>query len=393
MATHPNPIFFPPSPERLDATVEALVHSLAATAIERDRLGGTPVEERRRLRESGLLAISLPRDLGGWGLPVSAVLDVARRIARIDPSIAHVFAFHHLMLETVRLFGGSVVYGRAARDTVAGRLFWGNALNPKDTRTTLGRGPEGRTLEGRKSFCSGALDSDRLVVSAIDAETHRLVVAVVPTGRTGIRIHEDWDAFGQRQTDSGTVEFEGVEVKPDELLVTPGPLGSTAATLRPCYAQAIFVHLFVGIAEGALAEVRSATRLAVDRRAEPRELLERRRAGELRVEVEAASALAARAASLLDAAFRRGDSLTPDERGEVAVAIAVAKVAATRASLSAASGLFDLRGARATSRALGLDRYWRNARTHTLHDPVEVKLVEIGTHTVDGEWPVPSFYS
>ena len=174
-----------------------------------------------------------------------------RRFARVDPSIAHVFGFHHLLLETVRLFGEPAQYERAARETVTERTFWGNALNPKDPRTTLAKGSDGFVLVGAKSFASGASDSDRLIVSALDA-TNRLVVAAIPSRRDGVRIVGDWNAIGQRQTDSGTVRFDRVRVFPDELLVTPGPLGSTVATLRPCYAQAILVHVYVGIAEGAL---------------------------------------------------------------------------------------------------------------------------------------------
>lgn len=376
----------------LDPILDAWIASLREDVVERDRRGGTPKAARDRLRETGLLLTTLPRSVGGAGRPSSIVLDQTRRIARVDPSLAHVVGFHHLLLETIRLFGDAAQYDDAAARTVRERLFWGNALNPKDPRARFHAEGSGGRIDGTKSFCSGSGDADALVVSAIDDASGRLIVAAIPADRAGLVRRDDWDGFGQRQTDSGTVEFEGVRVEAHELLTTPGPLGSVAASLRPCFAQAILGHVLLGLAEGAL---EAATSPVVRPRGndEERALLARRRAGEFLLLVEAAKALARQAATALDAAFDRGDALTPEERGEVARAIALAKVAATRAALEVAEGSIELLGARASSRELGLDRFWRNARTLTLHDPVDLKLVELGRAALDGTLPTPSFYS
>jgi alkylation response protein AidB-like acyl-CoA dehydrogenase len=66
------------------------------------------------------------------------------------------------------------------------------------------------------------------------------------------------------------------------------------------------------------------------------------------------------------------------------VAVAEAKVAATEASLAASSKLIELAGSRATLAEFGLDRHWRNARTHTVHDPVRWKLRAIGDYWLNG---------
>lgn len=100
-----------------------------------------------------------------------------------------------------------------------------------------------------------------------------------------------------------------------------------------------------------------------------------------------------RAAERLDAAWLRGPALDEAGRGEVAVAIAAAKVAATRVGLEVTSRVFDVTGARATAASLGLDRHWRNLRTHSLHDPLDYKLRELGDWALNGRYPVPSFYS
>jgi alkylation response protein AidB-like acyl-CoA dehydrogenase len=327
------------------------------------------------------------------------VLRAVRTLARADGSIAHVFGFQHLLLSTVRLFGGDEVYARAATATVERRLFWGNALNPLDPRATISRQGGGRVLRGEKSFCSGSHDADVLVVSALDDATGKLVVAWIPGDRAGIVAHDDWDAMGQRQTDSGSVVFRDVQVHEGEILTTPGPLGSTFATLRPLIAQAVLVHVYLGIAEGALEAARVAARgrrgawfaSGVDRAVDDPYV--QLAMGDLCAEVEAARQVAEAGAAALDVAWRRGDSITPAERGQAAVAIAAAKITTTRAGLEVATRMFDVAGARGTAASLDLDRYWRDLRTHTLHDPVDYKRRDLGRWFLKDEWPTPSFYS
>jgi alkylation response protein AidB-like acyl-CoA dehydrogenase len=116
-------------------------------------------------------------------------------------------------------------------------------------------------------------------------------------------------------------------------------------------------------------------------------------AGEFWVALAGARALADAAARQLDEAWGRGDALTAAERADTALGIGTAKVAATRAGLAVASGIFEITGARATAERAGLDRFWRNLRTHTLHDPVDYRLRELGRWVLTGAPPRPSFYS
>jgi alkylation response protein AidB-like acyl-CoA dehydrogenase len=382
------------------AIADELARSFASTAAERDKRGGTPKAERDLLRRSGLLSLLVPEELGGAGAGWPLLLGVVRRFAEVDGAIAHVYGFQHLMLATVRLFGSGAQWRRLARSTVERSWFWGNALNPLDPRTTITppRGGE-RVLQGVKSFCSGATDSDMLIVSATQPGEARLVIAAIPTDRAGVVVHQDWDNMGQRQTDSGTVELRDVLVSEDEILSTPGPLGSVLASLRPCIAQLTFATVYLGIAEGALAEAGRYTRAqtrawfasGVERPTEDPYVL--RRYGEMWVGLEAARALTEKATLALQRAWDAGDALSPEARGACALAIAAAKVATTRAGLEITSGMFDVTGARATTAAAGLDRYWRNLRTHTLHDPVDYKIRELGDHALNGALPKPSFYS
>jgi alkylation response protein AidB-like acyl-CoA dehydrogenase len=378
---------------------EALACEFATTAVERDRLGGTPKRERDAIRASGLLTLVVPKALGGTGASWATTLQAVRILARADGSIAHVFGFQHLHLATVRLFGTRQQFENFARATVAGRWFWGNALNPLDTRATIARGVDARVLRGEKSFCSGARDADVLVISAKDATSGKLVVAAIPAQRAGIAARDDWDNMGQRQTDSGSVLFDDVRVLETEVLADPGPLGSTFATLRPLIAQLSLCNVYLGISEGALAAARVVTRergrawfaSGVERVEDDPYVLAT--FGDLFVAREAARHLADAAAAALDRAWSRGDALTAEERGACAVAVAAAKVMTTHAGLEVTSRIFEAAGARATTARIGLDRFWRDLRTHTLHDPVDYKRRDLGRWWLTDEWPKPSFYS
>jgi alkylation response protein AidB-like acyl-CoA dehydrogenase len=376
-----------------------LAERLAETAVERDRAGGHAAQERGWIRESGLLALSVPQEYGGHGADWPTVYQVIRIIARADSALAHLLAFHHLQLAGITLYGNARQQRRLYTETIAGKLFWGNALNPLDQRLVATPAAGGWVLNGVKSFASGSIGSDRLTISAWDPLMGAALIGVLPTRQNGVEVQADWDAFGQRQTDSGNVRFENVLLPEDDVLQAPGRPATAQATLRSQVAQLILANLYLGLAEGALASARrylldeakawfaSGVDAAVD------DPFVQQRFGQFRLLVRPAEVLADEAARKLDAAWRRGAHLDAAQRGEVAIAVAEAKVLAHRASIEIGSQLFELTGARSTSARYGLDRFWRNARVHTLHDPVDYKLRDLGRHALDGRLPEPSPYS
>ncbi len=378
---------------------ERLAADFAQTAIERDRLGGTALRERGLLRKSGLLNLLVPERLGGGGSDWPDILKIIRLFARVDSSIAHLFGFQHLILATIDLFGTETQRDLNFEGTVRHSWFWGNTVNPLDTNTSIVAAGDRYLINGRKSFCSGATDSDRLIVSAIDSETKKLVIGFLPSNRSGLLIKKDWDNFGQRQTDSGTVEFFNVELFPDELLTEPGPLGSVRASLRPCIAQIILTNIYLGIAEGALAEARGYTHAQT--RAWPASGVESptedpyvlANYGNMYAEIQAAKVLSDRAAETFQRAWEMGEEINENCRARVALDIAVAKTVTTRTSLDVTSRIFEVMGSRATTGSARLDRYWRNVRTHTLHDPVDYKVRELGDWVLNHKIPKPTFYS
>ncbi|WP_374487673.1 acyl-CoA dehydrogenase family protein [Zoogloea sp.] len=378
---------------------ERLAEHFARTAAERDGLGGTPKAERDMLRKSGLLSLLIPTELGGMGASWPLIMKVVRTLSRADSSIGHVYAFQHLMLATVRLFARPEQWGAWFEQTARHNWFWGNALNPLDRRTVSRRFDGWYEFAGKKSFCSGALDSEMLVVSAYQQESAQIIIAAIPTARSGVQVIRDWDNFGQRQTDSGSVNFERVRIEDQEILADPGPLSTPFACLRPLIAQLILTNIYVGIAEGAYAEARSySLREARPWFNSPARQFEDdpyvlHHHGEFWAGLDAIRVMADRAADMLEAGWQRGPALTESERGEIALAIASAKVLATRTGLDLCTRMFEVTGARATHAGLRLDRYWRNLRTHTMHDPIDYKLLELGEWALKQQYPKPTFYS
>ncbi|QUP54695.1 acyl-CoA dehydrogenase [Ralstonia syzygii] len=379
--------------------LSALLEALAATAAQRDRQGGHPAHEKALIARLGLLPLVIPTQYGGAGASWMDAFAAVRAVAAVDSSLGHLLAFQYLQTATVHLYGSDAQRERFLRPTAELGWWWGNAVNPLDHRLRAQRSGSGWIVDGEKGFCSGTLGSDMMVLSAHDAQSGRPVVAVVPTARYGITVRDDWYPIGQRQTDSATVQFRHVQVSEDEVLAGPDTGFTPYQTLRSCIAQNVLVNLYTGLAAGALDEARRHTLQAsrpwftsgVERAADdPYQI---HRFGEMRVQWLAAETLADRAVQRLDRAWRRGAALTADERAEVSLATAEAKVLAHRAALFIGQELFEATGARSTKAALALDRFWRNARTHTLHDPLDYKLRAIGRYALEGILPEATLYS
>lgn len=375
-----------------------LAQQFAQTAAERDKIGGNPKHERDLIRQSGLLGLSIPAQYGGGDADWKTIFQTIQTLAQVDSSLAHVYGFHHLLIATVQLFAQPAQYAKWFKQTAQENLFWGNTLNPLDKRTTATKiSDTAYIFHGDKSFCSGSIDSDMLLCSGYN-EAGKLLIGVIPTQREGVSFLGDWNNMGQRQTDSGTSHFEQVKIHQNELLLDPGPLSTPYSSLRPLLAQLIFVHLFLGVAEGAF---EMAKQTIQSQKAWSKSLTEhavhdpftQKHFAEFYVQLESVRLLANKAVDSLQTAWDIGKNLTTEQRGEVSIAIATAKIAATQTSLFVTQNVFQVMGARATTAQLNLDRFWRNVRTQTLHDPIDYKYQEVGEWVLTGKVPDPSFYS
>ncbi len=383
--------------EEAVAVAEAFAEQISIDAIERDRNGQLPVAEMAAFDASGLLGITVPRQDGGGDLPIAAMADVARTIAAADSAIAQTPQAHYLIVDVLAVKGTDNQRARLLGDVMAGRriasaLAERGGKHAQDLKTRLRSESGGVVLDGVKYYATGALTAHWLAVSALD-EHDRVALAFVPREAAGVTLTDDWNVMGQRATVSGSVSFDQVTVDPE--LVLPYWECFEVPQLLGARAQLYHAAIQVGLASGAL----EAARWFVTEKARP--FFEATRAGwadtaagdphviyrfgSLATQVRAAHALLADAASVLDSIGRVPDDAAAAARGSIAVA--QAKAFASDVAIAVASDLFSMSGASAADEKYDLSRYWRNARTHASHDPVDWKYHHVGNYLLRGVLP------
>lgn len=384
------------------ATADRVAEELRATAAERDKANATPRAEIELLRTNDLLQIQEPVEYGGSGLNFAQSALVTRRIARGDTSIAHLLGYHYAQTRVAQLFGTPAQADAQSRRNAAEKLFWGGIQNPRgSTGLVLTRDGDGFRLNGSRTFASGASTGDQLSVTALLDGSQVFLSLDARGGRQGFTFLDDWDNIGQRLTDSGGVRVVDARIEHHEVLGEAPFIGGTLTpyqTLITPHWQLAFANFYVGTAEGALTEALAWTRAnatpwessGVESATDDPYILQT--VGELVSQVRAAALLADRAGEALQAAVNIGPALTEDQRAEAAIAVYEAKYLSTEVGLQAASRLFEIQGARATTSAYGFDRHWRNLRTHTLHDPVAYKAREVGDWVLNHRHPEFSLY-
>ena len=380
------------------AAAQVFADSIAETVIERDRSGSAPHDEMARFDASGLLGITVPHAEGGPALGPSTLAEVIRVIAAVDPAIAQTPQAHYLFVDTMLLLGTEAQKRRLLSEVLAGNRI-GNALaergtkHAQDLQTRLAPDDAGiLRLSGRKYYCTGTLTAQWIAVTALD-EHDRLVVAYVGRHDDGVTVTEDWNVMGQRSTVSGTTDLDDVRVDP-ELIV---PYWSAFEGPQALGARAQLVHaaIEVGIAGGALRDARAFLRdkarpffeaarggWAQKASDDPHSLL---RYGRLATQVRAAEALLQSAARELDTIGSK--PCTPEAAARGSLAVAQAKAFGSEVAVTVSSELFGLSGASAADAKYDLDRHWRNARTHSIHDPADWKYHHVAQYEVNGVLP------
>lgn len=377
------------------AAAAAFAAEFRSGAAERDAGRRLPRAELDRLSAAGLLAVTVPAAHGGADVSLVTLAEIFRLLATADGSLAQIPQSHFAYVNVLRAQGTPGQQDFFFRELLAGKRF-GNAQSEagtkhvQDFRTRLEPAEDGAgwVLTGVKHYATGALFADWIPVLARAGDEGALHVAYVAADAPGVTVVDDWEGMGQRTTASGTVRLEGVIVPADR--VVPHHLTFTGPQLHGAVAQLLHAAIDAGIAGGALAEavefVRTKSRpwfeSGFDTAAEDPLLIQR--VGELAVQVRAADALLVAAARAADAA--RAD-LTDDSAAEASIAVAAAKAFAATAAVEVSGALFELAGTRSAAGSLNLDRYWRDARTHTLHDPARWKVQHIGRYVLNGTRP------
>lgn len=382
---------------RSDAEAIDIAHALApefaAEAALRDAQRRLPWDELDRYSASGLGGITVPRAFGGAGVAYATLAEVFRILCAADPSLGQIPQNQFGVLEVIRELGSAQQQARVFAAVLAGERL-GNAGPERGTatilhqRTRLTRRDGGLRLSGRRYYSTGALFAHWIPTRALDDED-RPVMLWVARSAPGVRVIDDWSSFGQRTTASGSVVFDDVEVDPDN--VVPAWQLADRPGLTGPVSQLIQASIDAGIAAAAIDDtvrfVREHARPWMDsgvaRAADDPYVIQA--VGRLKIDLHAADAVLRDAARTLDRIAAQ--PVTAAASADASVAVAQAKILTTEIALAAAEKLFELAGSAATRAQHALDRHWRNARTHTLHDPVRWKYHLIGNHALNGVPP------
>jgi SfnB family sulfur acquisition oxidoreductase len=374
------------------AVARRLAGELKLTAAERDRHPEPPVAEVEAITRTGLLAAGVPRAYGGAEITTTTLVQILQLLSAADGSLGQIHQNHFYFTNRVAASGRDSQQRLYLPGILAGKRL-GNCLAERagrkgDTSTQLVRQADGTyRLHGQKYYSTGAYLAHWLPVSVAEGE-RRGTCVYVARDAPGVEVLNDWAGMGQRNTVSGTAVFRDVVVTEDQVFRT-NPDAHNPHNL--VYAQIMHAAIDTGLAQGALEDLvwftnqraRPWGEANVERAGQDPHLI--KQFGELAVQFHAAEALLLRAAALHDLA--RADPASEPAAIAASIAVGEARVQADHIALLAGNELFEFGGTRSASRAWNLDRHWRDARVHTLHDPVRWKLHHVGNYYLNGVVP------
>lgn len=371
---------------------QQLATEFAAGSAERDRIRQLPHAELDQLSASGLLGITVPKEYGGAYVSNVTLAEVITLLSAGDSSLGQIPQNHLYMVEAIRLSGTEVQQQHFFKLVLEGKRF-GNAFTevgtktPTAFKTRLTRVDSGYVLNGKKFYSTGALFADIVPVVALDDED-KTVVVFVDRHAPGLTIIDDWSGMGQRTTASGTTLIENIPIQEQDVLRHYHAFEEQ--TTMGAVAQIIHAAVDVGIARAAYNDaiqfIRHYTRPWIETEYEHgyEEPLIIYGVGEMSVKLHAAEALLKRSGEFIDRALQEK---TQQSAIEASIAVAEAKAFADEASIFITNKFFELSGTKSTLEQFNHSRHWRNARTHTLHDPVRWKYINVGNYFLNGVNP------
>ncbi|KAF3768074.1 acyl-CoA dehydrogenase NM domain-like protein [Cryphonectria parasitica EP155] len=386
---------------------------LAKDASIRERENKSPRAEIALLKNSNLTKLLGPKKYGGGGQPWSTAYKAIREVAKADGSIGMLLGYHLLWSTTANVVGTPEQIDRFQELIISNNYFLGGAVNPRDSDLKVTDSGDKLVFNGVKHFNTGGVVSDLTVLEGVLEGTENHVFAIVPTKQDGIKFKYNWDNVGLRLSESGGVTIDNVSSPWSDALGWDGEkkqpiadiVGVPFGSLLLPTIQLVFSNFYLGIALGALdfaskytvSNTRPWPFGGDNKEKATDEFYILSKYGNFLAHLRAAESLTDKAGLILDSVYEkystRRSELPARERGELAEWVASVKVVTTDTGLRVTSGVFEVTGAKATAAKVGLDRFWRDIRTHTLHDPVAYKERELGRYQLLDEVPTPTWYT
>jgi len=359
----------------------------------RDQQRILPSEQIIQFSQKGLGGIRVPKDYGGAFVSNKTLAHVFRILSKADANVGQIPQNQFGLLNFINITGSDAQKQFIYAEILAGKRIanGGPEKNSKDTKTiqtklTLENGQY--LLNGEKFYSTGTSFADWLAIRALHPDGYTVLV-IVDRHATGVEVINDWNGFGQRTTASGTVKLRNVVVDPtlffDESIIADTP------NVRGAYSQLLQVAIDIGIAEAAfddtlssICKARPIIDAGVEKASEEHYTLQE--VGKLNILLDAAILLLDDAAEYLDELDQIAE-ISAEQAARASILVAEAKIYANNAALHISEKLLELGGSRASLSQHNLDQHWRNARVHTLHDPVRWKFHAIGDYYLNGTHP------
>jgi len=383
------------------AVAEEVGVAIAKDALERDKDSIRPFAALQLVRESGLANLLVPTALGGHGGHWATAFLMTRIIARYDASVAQLLGYHYVNQACVVFYGpDETQQAQWLARSAEKNLLWSDSFNPVSPDLKIVADGDNYLMSGLKRFATGASVTDVVIGGGVaegGAYDGQVIVFAVDTNRAGVEHIDDWDHLGQRSSASGSVRYTNVVITPEDIFGID--VGEPFSSVVTPGVQLLFGNIYLGIAEGALAQAKELTLArsnawflsGVDRYSE--DPITHRVFGELIARTVAVEALADRVNRQYESAIAIGGATTEEDRARIEIAVAQLKVISTEVGLEVSSRVFEVTGASATKMSYGLDIFWRNIRTHSLHDPVDYKKIEVGANFLTGAVQPISLYT
>ncbi|MEK3910222.1 acyl-CoA dehydrogenase family protein [Paenibacillus sp. FSL H7-0331] len=375
---------------------------IGPAARQTDRDGTFPTVGINALRQAGLTGLCVPKSSGGSGAGVygdTLMLALAlMEIASWCSSTSQVFTLHHTGVQLVHAMGNEAQQRYFFQEALDGHLFasFGSEAGPNrfqlDSTLRQAEGSSGYRLTGSKQFATSSTGSKWAFWRSVSGDVEgtqddRYVMPIVRLSAPGVTITDDWNGIGQRGTGSGHVTADNVWIPNEHLFGKPGSYQECADYFAAQF-QINFAAQFVGMAQGAYRDALN----YVKERARPwgghahasEDPYIQLRVADMATKLASAQQSVIRAARLLQAYMTY-----PDLRSSIHIAASHAKITATEVSLDVTNSIFQVMGASSATQKYGFDLYYRNARTLTLHDPVDRRREAVGKYELGLAEPVP----
>ena len=372
-------------PTSLQTSLTDLMAGVAQRADDADKQAALPAADVEQLKASGYLALTVPREFGGYALSMCDTLALHLELAQSSPATAlvagmqlHIFG-HQREVQAWRPNWYETLCHEAAHgglfNAVASEPAMGSPSRGGLSATTAVLNPEQTRwlINGHKVWITGGQHLTHLLVRLnINGENGTLLV---PADTPGLEWQHTWhEALSLRASDSHDLIFNNAPVPVDHIVEQGNP--SKAANV---WFPMIMSTVYLG---AAMAARNSVIRFALERvptaLGKPIATLPKiqRQIGEIDVDLQAARALLFEVA----ASWQGNDA----DRHGMTARMAAAKTVVTETANRVTDKALRIAGGSSITRALPLERYFRDVRAGSMQPPAgDTALELVGRAAID----------